>query len=326
MPKPKVFVTRRMARKALDLISDNTDMTLWEDDQPPPYDVLREEARKSDGLVTLLEDQINEDLFKDSPNLKVVSQMAVGFDNIDVDNATKRGIPVGHTPGVLSKTVADCTFALLLASARRIVEADKFVRKGKWKSWHPMAFLGKDVFEGTLGLIGLGGVGLEVAKRAKGFDMEVFYYDIFRREDKEKELGIIFNDIPTILKKSDFISLHTPLTPDTYHLISDKELAMMKPDAILINTARGPVIDQKALYHALKSQSIGVAALDVADPEPMEEDDPLLELDNLIILPHIASASIVTRTKMAMMAADNLLAGLRGDIPPNCVNAKELQI
>jgi len=313
-----------MAQIALDLISKNTEMTVWEDDQPPSYDILREEARKSEGLVTLLEDQINEDLFKDSPNLKVISQMAVGFDNIDIDNATKRGIPVGHTPNVLSKTVADCTFALLLAGARRIVEADRYVRKGEWKSWHPMAFLGKDVFEGTLGLIGLGGVGLEVAKRAKGFDMEVLYYDIYRREDQEKALGIIFNDIPTILKRSDFISLHTPLTPDTYHLISDKQLAMMKPDSILINTSRGSVIDQKALYKALKHKIIGVAALDVTDPEPINEDDPLLDLDNLIILPHIASASVATRTKMALMAAENLLAGLRGDIPPNCVNAKEL--
>ena len=325
MPKPRVFVTRRMAQEALDTIAQHTDMKLWEDDLPPPYEVLRKEAREADGLVTLLEDRVDKELFDDAPNLKVVSQMAVGFDNVDVEEATRRGIPVGHTPGVLSKTVADFTFALILAATRRIVEGDKFVRQGGWRAWHPMAFLGKDVYEATLGLIGLGGVGLEVARRARGFDMRVFYYDVFRREDQEKELGILFTDVPTILKESDFVSLHTPLTPETTHMIGAEELRLMKKDAILVNTSRGPVIDQPALYRALKGGAIGGAALDVVDPEPINANDPMLELDNLIIVPHIASASVATRTKMAQMAADNLLAGLKGEMPPHCVNAKGLK-
>ena len=325
MPKPRVFVTRRMAQEALDTIAQHTDMKLWEDDLPPPYEILRKEAREADGLVTLLEDRVDKELFDDAPNLKVVSQMAVGFDNVDVEEATRRGIPVGHTPGVLSKTVADFTFALILAATRRIVEGDKFVRQGGWRAWHPMAFLGKDVYEATLGLIGLGGVGLEVARRARGFDMRVFYYDVFRREDQEKELGILFTDVPTILKESDFVSLHTPLTPETTHMIGAEELRLMKKDAILVNTSRGPVIDQRALYRALKGGAIGGAALDVVDPEPINANDPMLELDNLIIVPHIASASVATRTKMAQMAADNLLAGLKGEMPPHCVNAKGLK-
>ncbi len=326
MPKPKVFVTRRMAQEALYLIAKETEMRLWEDESPPPHEVLRKEAREADGLVTLIEDKVNKELFADAPNLKVVSQMAVGFDNIDVAEATKRAIPVGHTPGVLTKTVADFTFGLMLAAARRIVEADKFTRQGMWKHWHPMAFLGADVYQATLGLIGLGGVGLEVAKRANGFDMKVIYYDIFRREDQEKELGIAFKpDVASVLREADFVSLHTPLTQETHHLINKQALEMMKPTAILINTSRGPVIDQKALYQALKNDVIAAAALDVSEPEPIEPNDPLLNLDNLVIVPHIASASVVTRTKMAMMAAENLLAGLRGEIPPHCVNIKDLK-
>ena len=275
MAKPTVFVTRRMAQAALDLIKKETEMKLWEDEHPPPYKVLRREAREAHGLITLLEDKIDGELMDDAPNLKVISQMAVGFDNIDVAGATKRGIPVGHTPGVLSKTVADFTIALILAAARRVVEADKFARQGKWKSWHPMAFLGPDIYEATLGIVGLGSVGLEVAKRARGFDMNILYYDVVRRPDDEKRLGMTFrSDIPSVLRESDFVTLHTPLMPQTYHLIGEEELAMMKPTAVLVNTSRGPVVDPKALYNALKNGVIVAAALDVTEPEPIDPNDP----------------------------------------------------
>ena len=326
MAKTKVYVTRLMGQEALDRIQQETEMKVWEDELPPPYEVLKREATEVEGLVTMLEDRIDLELMEAAPKLKVISQMAVGFDNIAVEEATRKGIPVGHTPGVLSKTVADFAFALILATARRVLESDRFTRQGKWRAWHPRAFLGFDVYGSTLGIIGLGGVGLEVAKRAQGFDMEIMYYDVAPRPDAEEQYGLKYvPDVSSVLRNADFVTLHAPLMPETYHLIGEKELAMMKSTAILINTARGPLVDPKALHQALKNGIIAAAALDVTEPEPIASDDPLLELDNLIIAPHIASASVATRARMSMMAADNLLAGLRGEIPPNCVNGKELK-
>jgi glyoxylate reductase len=255
-----------------------------------------------------------------APKLKVISNMAVGYDNIDVEEATRRGIIVGNTPGVLTDTTADFAFALLMATARRIPEACRYVHAGRWKTWGPKLFLGWDIHGATLGLVGLGRIGSGVARRATGFGMRILYYDVVRREDLEEELGLEFVDFEMLLEQSDFVSLHVPLTTETYYLISTEQFRVMKPTAILINTSRGPIVDPQALYEALKSGQIAACGLDVTEPEPIPRDDPLLTLDNCVIVPHIASASIATRTKMAAMAAENLIAGLKGEMPPHPVN------
>ena len=327
MTKPKVYVTRRIAQEALDMIAQNAEMELWDEELPPPYEVILEKAPNIDGLLSLLTDKIDANLMKSAPKLKAISNMAVGYDNIDIPEATSRGIVVGYTPGVLTETTADFAFALLMAAARRIVEADTYTRKGQWKTWEPMVLLGQDIHRATLGLVGLGRIGMEIAKRAKGFNMKVIYYDELRRsQEEERQLGVEYvPELSALLSQSDFVSLHVPLSPKTRHLISAAEFALMKTTAILVNTSRGPVVDQKALYEALKSHQILAAAIDVTEVEPIPLDDPLLTLDNIIIAPHIASASVATRTKMATMAAENLLAGLRGQIPPNCVNPEAIK-
>ncbi len=327
MPKPKVFVARKMAQEALDMIADATEMSLWEDELPPPRDVLLKKVRDVDGLLSLLTDKVDVELMDAAPKLKVVSNMAVGYDNIDVPAATSRGIVVGNTPGVLTETTADFTFALLLAAARRVVEANAYTGRGDWKTWGPMVLLGYDVHHATLGIVGCGRIGMEVAKRAKGFDMQVIYYDLVRRTpEEERKLGLEFvSSLRELLSRADFVTLHTALTPTTHHLISTAEFSLMKPTAILINASRGPVVDQKALYQALKSHQIFAASLDVTEVEPIPLDDPLLTLGNIIIAPHIASASVATRTKMATMAAANLIAGLKGEMPLNCVNPEVLK-
>jgi len=327
MTKPKVFVTRAIAQEALDKIAQSTEMEVWPEELPPPYEVLLEKARNAEGLVTLLSDRIDATLMDAAPKLKVVSNMAVGYDNISIAEATKRRIVVGYTPGVLTETTADLTFALLMAAARRVVEADNYTRKGQWKTWGPKILLGQDIHNATLGIVGLGRIGAEVAKRGRGFNMKVLYYDEIRlSQEKEKELGVEY--IPSLAKllpRADFVSVHVPLLPQTRHLIGAAEFALMKPTAIFINTSRGPVVDQRALYKALKSGQIFAAAVDVTEVEPIPADDPLLTLGNIIITPHIASASFATRKNMALMVAENLLAGLRGQVPPNCVNPEALR-
>ncbi len=246
--------------------------------------------------------------------------MATGFDNIDMAAASQRSVLVTRTPGVLSETVADFAFALLLAAARRVTEADRYVRAGRWKTWGPSILLGRDVFGATLGIIGLGGVGTEVARRARGFRMRIIYYDRTRRPALERRYGLTFLPLDDLLRQSDFVTLHAALTPETRGLIGRRELGLMKESAILINTGRGPLVDQKALYKALQSGRIAGAALDVTDPEPMSSNDPLLALDNVVVAPHIASASVATRGRMAMLAAENLLAALGGRIPKDTTN------
>jgi glyoxylate reductase len=327
MSAPKVFVSRVIAQEALDIIAQATEMEVWPEELPPPYEVFLEKARNADGLLTLLTDKVDSNLMDRSPRLRVISNMAVGYDNIDIKEATRHHIVVGYTPGVLTETTADFAFALLMAAARRVVEADVYTRQGQWRTWAPMVLLGQDIHNATLGIIGLGRIGTEVARRAKGFNMNVIYYDSVRRSRKEeKKLGVEYvSELPTLLSRSDFISVHVPLTPETNHLIGANEFALMKPTAVFINTSRGPIVDQKALYEALKKGQIFTAAIDVTETEPIPPDDPLLTLNNIIIAPHIASASYPTRTKMAMMAAENLLAGLRGEVPPNCVNPEALK-
>ena len=319
--KPKVFITRAIPEAGLDLLRPIAEIEVWEDELPPPRESLLQKVKGVDGLLTLLTDKIDSQVMDAAgATLKVISQMAVGYDNIDVTAATARKIPVGHTPGVLTETTADFAWALLMSAARRIVEGDHYTRDGKWKTWMPTLLLGPDVHRATLGIIGLGRIGQAVAKRAKGFDMRVIYHSVHRHPEIEKSLGVEYVPLDSLYAESDFISIHTPLNDSTYHLINDSALAKMKPGAILINTARGGVIDPDALHRALRDKKIAYAALDVTEPEPIPLESPLLTLDNIIIAPHIASASIQTRNKMATMAAENLIAGLKGEKLPHCVN------
>ncbi len=326
MVKPKVYATRQIAQEALDMIAQVAEMEVWPEELPPPYEMLLEKVQNIDGLLSLLTDKIDANLMIVAPKLKVISNMAVGYDNINIPEATSHGIVVGYTPGVLTETTADFAFALLMAIARRVAEADRFTRKGQWKTWGPMVMLGQDIHHATLGLVGLGRIGTEISKRAKGFNMKVIYFDTQRRSmEEERELGVEYvPELSALLSQSDLISLHVPLTEQTRHLIGAKEFALMKPTTILVNTSRGPVVDQEALYEALQSRQIFAAGIDVVETEPISPSDPLLTLDNVIITPHIASASVTTRTKMAKMAAENLIAGLSGQIPPNCANPEVL--
>ena len=321
MAKPKIYVTRQIFDEAVDRLKEATDMKYWDSEMPPSRDELLREVQDIDGLFCLLTEKIDAELFDAAPNLKVVSNMAVGFDNIDVAEATKRGIPVGNTPGVLTETTADFAFALLMAAGRRVSEGDRYTRAGNWKTWGPMVLLGQDIHGSTLGIIGFGRIGVEMAKRAKGFGMNIVYYDVIRNEEREKEYGATYcSDVKELLAQSDFVSIHVNLTPETRHLINADTLSGMKSTAVLVNTSRGPVVDQTALYHALKDGTIGAAGLDVTEVEPISMDDPLLTLENVIIAPHIASGSVVTRTKMSLMAVDNLMAGLNGEPLPNTPN------
>lgn len=319
--RPKVFVTRRIPEAGLEMMRREAQLDIWSDPLPPPYATLIERARGVDALLCLLTDRIDASMMDAAGSqLKVISQMAVGFDNIDVSAAGERGIPIGNTPGVLTNTTADFAWALLMAAARRVVEGDKFTRAGKWKTWGPIDFLGPDVTGATLGIIGFGRIGQALAKRACGFDMRILYFSRRRHPDAEQTYGARYTDLDALLRESDFVSLHTGLSQETYHLIDDVRLGMMKSTGVLINTARGPVVDSQALYRALTSGTIAYAALDVTEPEPIQPVDPLLALDNIVIAPHIGSASFRTRDKMATMAAANLIAGLRGERLPNCVN------
>ena len=318
--KPKVFVTRKLPEVVREELIRHVDAEIWDFETPPPYEVILEKVRGKDGLLCLLTDRIDAKVINAGSQLKVISQIAVGFDNIDIIEATARGIRVGNTPGVLTDATADLAFALLLAAARRIGESLDYVRQGKWKTWGLTLLLGQEVYGKTLGLIGLGRIGQAVAKRARGFDMKILYTDRNRIRVAEDELGVEYRSLKELLQESDFVSLHVSLNDDTRGLMGPQEFALMKPSAVLINTARGPIVDQQALYDALKDGRIAYAALDVTDPEPLPPDDKLLSLTNIIILPHIASATGATRTKMCMMAIENLVAGLKGEKLPYPVN------
>jgi len=321
MPRYKVFVTREMPERGLKIIKEKFDAEIWTDYAPPPKKVVIEKAAKVDALATLLSDKIDAEVFDAAPQLRIVAQMAVGFDNIDIPEATKRGIYVTNTPGVLTETTADFAFALLIAAARRVAEADRYVRTGQWKvGWHPMMLQGRDVYGATLGIVGLGRIGLAIARRAKGFDMKVLYYDVIRRQDYEKEYGIVFTEMGDLFKTADFVTINTPLTKETTHLVDEKKLKTMKKTAIIVNNARGPIVDEKALYKALKEGWIAGAGLDVFEQEPTPLTNPLLKLDNVVVAPHISSASYETRSKMAEMVAENLIAFFEGKTPPNLVN------
>ena len=317
-----MFVARVIPDEGLDPVREACELDLWTDELPPPRDELLRRVAGTEGLLTLLTDRVDAELLDAAgPQLKVVSNYAVGFDNLDIPELTRRGIPAGNTPGVLTETTADLAFALMMAAARRIDEGSRYVRDGRWKTWGPMLLMGVDLHGATLGIVGFGRIGREMAKRASGFGMRVLYHDVHpATPDEELALNARQVEMDELLASSDMVSLHTNLTDETRHLIDATALARMKPTAILVNTSRGPVVDQAALYEALRDGQIFAAALDVTDPEPMAPDDPLLTCENCLVVPHIASASRVTRGKMAAIAAANLLAGLRGDPLPSCVN------
>ena len=317
----RVFVTRilpepAMARlRAADLALD-----VWPEPGPPPYDELLRRVAGVHGLLTLLTDRIDARLLDAAgPQLRVVSQMAVGVDNIDLAACTARGIPVGHTPGVLSDAVADLTIGLMIATARRFFEANADMRAGRWTTWEPMGWTGPDLHGSTVGIVGLGRIGQAVARRLQGFNVRLLYHNR-RLHPQAEELGATYVSLDDLLAASDFVTLHCPYTPDTHHLIDARALALMKPTAILINTARGGVVDQDALLEALRLGKIRAAGLDVFTPEPLPPDHPLLALPNVVALPHVGSASIATRIRMAEMAVENLLAGLAGRPLPHCAN------
>ena len=322
MPKPKVYITRDLPERGLKKIREHFDAEVWPEYAPPPKKVIIDKVATVDALVSLLSDKIDPEVFNAAPKLKIVSQLAVGFDNIDIAEATRRGIYVTNTPEVLTDTTADFAWALLMAIARRVAEADKYVRTGKWKvSWHPAMLSGRDIYGATIGIIGAGRIGYAVAKRAKGFDMRILFYDVIPRPEMEKDFRAKKVDLDTLLKESDFVSVHVPLMKETHHLVNAQKLSLMKKTAYLINNSRGPVVDEKALYEALRKGQIAGAGLDVFEQEPTPVDNPLLKLDNVVVAPHISSASLETRAKMSEMVAENLVAFFEGKRPPNLVNS-----
>jgi glyoxylate reductase len=303
----RCFVTRRLPFPALDRLRARHDVAVWPERLPPPYEEFAARAAESEGLLTLLTDKVDAALIDRCPHLRAISNYAVGYDNVDLEAAAARGIPVGNTPDVLTDATADLAFALLLAAARKLPEAVAAVRDGDWLTWEPAQYLGAQVCGATLGIVGYGRIGQAVARRASGFEMTVLH------------TGSGGETLETVLDRSDFVSLHLPLTPETYHLIDDDALSRMKPSAILVNTARGPIVDHDALRRALIAGEIAGAALDVTDPEPLPSDDPLLDAPNLTVVPHIGSATRAARERMADLAVDNLLAGLDGQPMPHQV-------
>ncbi|KYK25837.1 D-glycerate dehydrogenase [Thermoplasmatales archaeon SG8-52-1] len=315
----KIFVTRKIPEPGLNILRKEHDIKVYPYDRVPTKDEIIKGLKGKDGLLCLLSDPIDEDVINSEPNLKMIASYAVGYDNINVQAATKKGIPVSNTPEVLTDATAEMAWALLFSAARRIVEGDKFTRKGRFRGWGPLLMLGKDVTNKTLGIIGAGRIGTAFALKSKGFNMKVLYYSRTRNEILDKELNAKKVELFELFKKSDFISLHVPLTAKTHHLIGEKELKMMKKTAVLINTSRGPIIDEKILIKALKEKWIFAAGLDVYENEPHVSEN-LKKLDNVVLQPHSASATIDSRTKMSIMAAENMIAGLKGEIPPNCIN------
>ncbi len=320
MTRPRVFVTRRIAEEALKRLAASLEVDVWEGALPPPPDVVRERVAGCDGVLSLLTERIDAAVLAAAPNLKVVSNMAVGVDNVDVAACTARRIPVGHTPGVLTEATADFAFALLLGAARRLLEGDGYARSGRWKTWEPALLLGKEVHGATLGIAGFGAIGQAVARRALAFGMRVLACSRSPRAMP----GVEAVDKATLISESDFLSLHLPLTAQTRHWLGESEFARMKAGAVLINTARGGVVDQRALVDALNAGRPAFAALDVTDPEPPGADEPLLRLANVLLAPHLGSGTVQTRTRMALLAADNLLAVLEGRRPAHVVNPEVL--
>ncbi len=318
--KPNVVVTRILPQRAMDMVTAECDTDMNEKDVRYSKKKLMDCVKGKAGMICLLTDEIDTEVVEACQGMKVIANVAVGYNNVAVNAASEKGILVTNTPGVLTETTADLAWSLIMTTARRLVEGDKYLRAGKWKEWGLNLLLGGDVYGKTLGIVGFGRIGKAIARRARGFDMMVLYNDDNRADATvEKDLGASYADMDLLLRESDFVTLHVPLTENTHHLISEQELSMMKPDSYLINTSRGPVVDEAALVAALKDGNIAGAGLDVFEREPQVEKG-LLKLDNVVLLPHLGSASVATRTKMATMAVENLLAALKGERPPNVVN------
>ncbi len=317
----RVFVSWRFPDPALPLLEAALDVRLWRGDTPIPRDeFLREIADVSGVMVSNATETLDREAMDAALNLRVISNFGVGVDNVDLPLATARGILVCNTPGVLVETTADHAFALLLAVARRLTEAERYVREDRWRGWHPHLLVGQEVYGATLGIVGLGAIGTAVARRAAGFNMRIIYASRTRKPDLEQTLGLEWSSLDDLLRQADFVCLTTALTAETRGLIGRRELDLMQPTAVLVNIARGPIVDPQALYDALKAQRIFGAGLDVTDPEPMRASDPLLTLDNCLIVPHIGSAGGGARARMAELAATNLINGLAGRRPPHLVN------
>jgi glyoxylate reductase len=313
MAKPKVFVTRVIPAAGLDKVKAACDAEIWPEQLPPPPDVLLKKLADCEGVLSLLTDRFDAAVMDLLPRLRVISNYAVGFNNIDVKAATERGICVGNTPGVLTDATADMAFCLLIAAARRVVEGHNYMLAGHWKTWEPLGHVGQDLVGKTLGIVGMGRIGFGLAQRCRsGWGMTVLYHDVYRSEKAEKELGARQVDFDTLLGESDFVSVHTDLNDTTRSMFNAAAFRKMKHTAVFINTARGPIMVQRDLADALRSGTIFAAGLDVTDPEPPSLDDPLLKLPNVVIAPHIASATVASRNGMAEIAADNLILGLEG--------------
>lgn len=325
MPTPRIYITRPLPEAAMRLLDGVVEYRLWDRaDAPVPRETLLREIVDVEGIICLITEKMDAEVIDRARRCRVISQVAVGYDNIDVAAATRRGILVTNTPGVLTETTADMAWAILLATARRVVEGDKFTRSGRWKTWELMAFTGQDVYGATLGIIGLGRIGAAIARRARGFAMTILYHNRHRAEALEAELGARYVGLDDLLHQSDVVVLSCALSPETHHLIGERQLGLMKPTSVLVNIARGPIVDQRALYRALVDRKIWAAGLDVYEVEPVPMDEPLLKLDNVVLPPHLGSGSINTRIKMATMAVENCLAGVTGRTPPNAVNPEAL--
>ena len=321
MAKPRIYITRPLPEPAMRMLEGAVEYRMWDrEDEPVARESLLREVVDVDGVICLITEKMDAEVIDRMRRSTVIAQVAVGIDNIDVAAATRRGIFVTNTPGVLTETTADMGWAILMATARRVVEGDKFTRSGRWKTWELMGFTGQDVHGATLGIIGLGRIGAAIARRARGFAMTILYNNRRPADALGAEVGARYVSLDDLLRQSDFVMVSCALTAETRHLIAERELGLMKPTAVLVNIARGPIVDQRALYRALVDRKIWAAGLDVFEAEPVPMDEPLLKLDNEVVPPHLGSASTATRIKMATMAAQNCLAGVSGRVPPNVVN------
>jgi len=315
MKKPNVFVTRRVAAEIISYLEEVAEVEIWEEESAVPREVLMEKAKKADALFTMLTEKVDEEVLANASQLRIVANMAVGYDNIDVNAAKSKGVIVTNTPDVLTEATADLVFALLLATGRRLIEANRFLHNGEWSTWNPYLLAGQRCHGASLGLIGMGRIGEAVAKRAKGFDMQILYHNRRRRTEVEEALGARYVDLDELLRQADYVVVLTPLTAETRGLIGERELSLMKETAVFINASRGGTVDEQALYRALVEKRIWAAGLDVFQTEPVPVDHPLLTLPNVVALPHIGSATYETRNQMARLAAENIAAVLTGKEP-----------
>ena len=321
----KIYVTRIIVPDAIERLQNEFEVEVWEEPTPPPKELMIEKARECDGMMIESNDVMDSEVFAAAEKLKVVGTRAIGYDNIDINAATAKGVAIGNTPGILHESCADFTMGLILSLARQVSRSNRKVIAGEWKIFDQTPYLGTDVYGKTLGLIGLGLIGTAVAKRATGFDMDILYFSRTRKPELEDEFGVIWTpELKDLLVRSDYVSVHVPLGPDTQGFIGESELAAMKPEAFLINTSRGGTVDPDALRKALLEGRIAGAALDVTSPEPISKDDPLVFMENVLITPHIASASAATLRRMGLMAADNVIARLRGEKMPACLNPEAI--